>query len=643
MCSRILGLLFVLAAVSDCSAQERRNLNAELSGRVTDVAGAPVAQAVVRLQGVGSRGSVEMLSGADGWFRLPAVAAGEYELTVSAVGYRMFRVAALPLVAGDAARANAVMIAGDAGETTEGDAGSVVSRAGTALGGKSVSDLPENQRNFVNAVQISGGANEGSTNSAANGTSNRPGAQHESSAVSLGGQPETTNSSQIDGVDDNERINSEIALHPSVDAVADVQVLANAYPATAGHAGGGVIDVITRSGTSRFHGSAYEYFRNDVLDTFPFQFGARNQKPELRQNQFGGSIGGPLGRDLFFFGDYEEFRLVQGRAPVELTVPTAYEHAHPGDFTDVGGPLITNFDAAGLDYFGLYPLPNVAGSADQFVSANSGSNVSHVGDLRLDRKFADGDLLFGRFSYNQTLVFIPGQFPAVTEDGMTIEPGGLLTSFPGNMDDRAMNFALGYTRFFNARLVLELKAGYTHWSENDTGLNPGAAVNERFGQLGINLPETSNGLAPIDVLQAAPLGNDGYYRPIDQGDSVFQYGSDLTATMGSHQLHVGAVVLRRDWRNMGSDSGLGMWVVKDLPSLLQGQFLQVQREVDLVNTQLQTWEPSGYVQDEWKAAKKLTLSLGLRYADLGWLRFDRSTALFTRRNRGFIRSVFVLR
>jgi hypothetical protein len=548
----------------------------------------------------------------NGDFRFSNLPAGEYSLQVVTPGYKTFSISRLPLVAEDQAKANAVMEPGNTTDVVTGSAASVVSRVGTALGGKSVSDLPENQRNFVNLVQVSGGANEGSTNNSA--SSSRPGAQHQSSAVSLGGQPETTNNSMIDGIDNNERINSEIALHPSVDAIDELQVSASAYPASLGHAGGGVINVVTKSGTDRFHGSLYEYFRNDLLDAYPFQFGARNRKPELRQNQFGGSLGGPIGHGgTYFFGDYEGFRLIQGRAPVELTVPTAYEHQHPGDFTDVGGPLLTQLDPAGLAYFKLYPLPNVPGSQNQFVSAASGSNISHIGDLRVDQHISEKDQFFSRFSYNRTFVYIPGQFPRVQEDGMTIDPGGSLSSFPGNMGDGAASAMLSYTHIFNTHLALDLKAGYTYWSEVDTGLNPNVAVNSGFGQPGINLPSTSNGLAPINILQAAPLGTDGYYRPINQADNVFQYGGALSWARGRHNIQFGTSLIRREWRNIGSGSGLGMWVVKDLPSLLQGQFLQVQREVDLANEHYQSWEPSAYAQDDWKIFPNLTLSLGMRY------------------------------
>jgi hypothetical protein len=585
---------------------------AGLSGQVTNQSGSPIANARVVLQNLATSDQKSTLSAADGGFSTAGMPPGEYQLHISAEGYKTFTVLRIPLVSGDEAKAIAIMQPGSMSEEVLGSEASVVSRLGTALAGKRVTDLPENQRNFVNLVQVAGGANEGSMNTS--GTAIRPGAQHQSSAVSVGGQPEQTNNSMIDGIDNNERINSQIAVHPSMDAVQEVQVFASAYPANLGHAGGGVINVVSKAGANKYHGSLYEYFGNDVLGASPFQFGGKNRKPEIRQNQFGGSVGGPIGRHkTYFYGDYEGFRLIQARAPLELTVPTAYEHNHPGDFTDVGGPVVSRLDPIGLAYFELYPLPNVSGSSNQFVSAANGSNFSNVSDLRIDQKLSENDLLFGRYSYNRTLVSISGQFPQVQEDGRTIQPGGFLYSFPGNMIDSASNLALSYSHTFHSHLVAEFLVGYTHWSEADTGLNPNVAVNAGFGQPGINVPGTSDGLAPVNVLQASPLGNDGYYRPTDQGDSIYQYGGSLGWNHSKHDFRGGFSLIRRNWNDIGSSFGLGTWEVQDLPSLLSGQFLQTQREVDLDHPHYESWEPSAYLQDEWKVLQNLTLNFGLRY------------------------------
>jgi Carboxypeptidase regulatory-like domain/TonB dependent receptor-like, beta-barrel len=599
-------------ATGKVSQDRKPAIAAELTGRVSTTSGGPVAGATASIENLVTHQKQAAQSNAEGVFHLPHLPPGEYRLEVTAPGYKTFLVPQLPLVAADAAHANAVLERGDAADFVTGTVASVTSRMGTALAGKSVSDLPENQRNFVNLVQVSAGANEGSTNGAASG--GRPGDQHQSSAVSVGGQPEKTNNSLIDGIDNNESINSQIIVHPSVESIDAVQVLASAYPASMGRAGGGVINVLSKSGSDAFHGSLYEYFRNDLLDAKPYQFGAHNRKPELRQNQYGASLGGPvLRRRTYFFADYEGFRLIQGVAPSKLTVPTAYEHEHPGDFTDVGGPLLKQLDPAGLAYFRLYPLPNVPGSGNQYVSAPSGSNSSHTADVRIDQHLAKDDQFFSRFSYNRVLVFIPGQFPSVQQTGMTIQPGGSLSSFPGNIDDSAINSVLDYTHVFRANLTLNLRAGYTFWNEVDTDLNPGVAVNQGFGQPNINLPSTANGLAPINMLRAAPLGTGGNFRPLNQLDNIFQYGVALSWVHGSHALAAGSTVIRRQWSPVGSPSSLGYWTVNDLPSLLQGQFVQVGREVNLDHPHYRVWDDSAYIQDEWKALPKLTLDFGLRY------------------------------
>ena len=266
-----------------------------LIGRVSAISAGAIAGASISLRNTADGRQSTAVSNAKGIFSIKEVKSGEYRLEVSAPGFKTFLVEHLPLVAGDVANANAVLEPGRQSDVVMGASESVTSRAGAAIAGKSVSDLPENQRNFVNAVQVAAGANEGSTNASANGT--RPGAQHESSAVSIGGEPETSNFSMIEGVDNNERLNSKIAIHPSVEGIDGVEVFASAYPASMGQAAGGFINVRTKAGTNAIHGSVYEYFRNDRLDAFPFQFGARNAKPELRQNQFGASVGGPILKD----------------------------------------------------------------------------------------------------------------------------------------------------------------------------------------------------------------------------------------------------------------------------------------------------------------------------------------------------------
>ena len=171
-----------------------------------------------------------------------------------------------------------------------------------------MADLPLNGRNLTNLVQLSAGVTEGAFNAAGGG--NHSTDRRLTSAFSANGQNDFLNNNMIDGMDNNERYFGTIVVRPSLDAVQEVKVSTNLYPAEVSRTEGGVADVITKSGTNTFHGSLFEYLRNDVLDARNY-FATTGPKPELRQNQFGGSIGGPIQKNkTFFFGDYEGFRQV---------------------------------------------------------------------------------------------------------------------------------------------------------------------------------------------------------------------------------------------------------------------------------------------------------------------------------------------
>jgi len=601
-------------AKSQNNGQEAaKSATSEIVGQVFGADGAPLSKATVIVEDLATHQKFQAISDSAGSFSLKSLPVGEYSIQATAEGFKQFVIRKIPLVAGDEAKATVKMQPGSASEVVEGGADSIVSRAGTSLAGKDLNDIPQNQRNFVNLVQLSGGANEGSTNGSGSGA--KPGAQHSSSSVSVGGQLETLNNSMIDGIDNNEFINSEVAVHPSVDAIGGMQISASAYPATQGRAGGGVINITSKSGTKELHGSIYEYFRNDDLDAYPYLFGAHTSKPEVRQNQFGGSLGGPLWKagKTTFFGNYEGFRLIQGRSPSLLTVPTTYEHDNPGDFTDIGGAKLTasQIDNVGLQYFKLYPYPNSGTST--YVSAPSGSNFAHAGGLRMDHSFSPHDLFFARFSFERSAAGIPGAFPDVTEDGMTISPGGQLYTFAGNNLDTSMNTVVSYAHTFSPHMNVDLKAGYTQWVETDTDLNPNNAVNEAFGQPNINLTSTANGLAPISMGTAAPLGNSGYFRPLNQVDNAFTYKGNLNWTVGRHNMSIGAGLIRRQFTYNASLYSLGYWTVSDLPSLLEGEFTSVQRSVNLDQPHYRTWEPSIYFEDEWQVFHNFTLSWGVRY------------------------------
>ena len=152
--------------------------------------------------------------------------------------------------------------------------------------------------------------NDGANNSVASGT--RPDDRRQTSAVSINGAADTQNNQMIDGMDNNERCIGTIGVKPSMDAIAEVRVQTNLYSAEIGRTGGGMINILTKSGTNEFHGSAFEFYRNDRFDERDY---FATVDPILNQHQFGGSLGGPVvSNRTFFFGDYERFDSERGRS-----------------------------------------------------------------------------------------------------------------------------------------------------------------------------------------------------------------------------------------------------------------------------------------------------------------------------------------
>src|SRR5437899_2169565 len=165
------------------------------------------------------------------------------------------------------------------------------SSLGTLINEKAVQDLPLNGRNFIRLAQLSAGANEDADNSLQSG--NRPDDRRNSTAVAVNGQHGYNNNFMIDGLDDNERYMGTIVVKPAMDALAEFKLITNGYAAELGRTAGGVINLITKSGSSQFHGSLFEFFRNEKMDAKNF-FAGPGATPAFKQNQFGGSLAGPI-------------------------------------------------------------------------------------------------------------------------------------------------------------------------------------------------------------------------------------------------------------------------------------------------------------------------------------------------------------
>jgi hypothetical protein len=590
---------------------------ANVLGTVTDPSGAVLANARLVLTNEGTHDVRTVLSNASGEYTFTLLESGRYALTANATGFKNFALAPFTLNAGDRLREDVAMTLGKNTETVEVTAAppsldtdsSVLS---TEVTTKQVQELPLNGRNFVQLAQLAAGANEGAPTAISNG--NRPDDRRQTAAVSVNAQSDTLNNEFVDGLDNNEATIGTIGVRPSIEAISEFRVQTSLYPAESGKTPGAVVNLITKSGTDTFHGSAYEFLRNDIFDGRDY-FATVGRKPEYRQNQFGASIGGPIRRNkTFFFGDYEGLRIIQGTTTVS-TVPTLFEEQHPGDLSDIKGPVIPagQLNPIALKYFALYPAPNLQGAINNFTYSPKATQYSHTADGRVDQHFSEKDNFFVRYTFNDVTTFTPSGLPAVSG----IDPGGPV-SYPGTARDKAQQLLLNHVHIFSPNVILELKAGYTRINNVSYPLNYGKNYAQQFGIINANIDQLTSALSNVSISGYAGFG-DSSYLPLIDLDNTFQYGGSLTQTKGAHTLKYGAVLIRRQVENEENTSGPGSFSFNTSPTgfalanFLEGLPYQVSRVMQLEPRYLRSWEPSVYVQDDWRVTKKLTLNLGLRY------------------------------
>jgi hypothetical protein len=373
--------LFIFVALLLAGVGYAQVSTGDILGSVTDQNGSAVVGADVKAINLGTHETRSQKAGDGGEFVFSSLQSGHYSISVTAKGFKGYSVPDLVLSAGDRVRVIAKLEIGQASETVEVSAAvepalqtdsSTLSTMATV---EQLQDLPLNGRNYISIAQTAAGVNEGPPTSLASGS--RPDDRRQTSSISANGESDSSNNYLIDGIDNNERVIGTAGVRPSVDAIAEFRVQTNTYPAEIGRTAGGVINIISKSGSNGYHGAAYEFLRNNDLDGRNF-FATTGPAPEYRQNQFGANLGGAIIKNrTFFFGDYEGFRMVQGQTYTS-TVPTLYEEQHPGDLSDTGGPVLTTVDPIALKYFAMYPAPTSTATINNFTFSPNKTQFSNV-------------------------------------------------------------------------------------------------------------------------------------------------------------------------------------------------------------------------------------------------------------------------
>jgi hypothetical protein len=637
---------------------------AGLTGAVVDSSGAVMPGTKVTLTSTETGVQREVATNESGIYEFTTLQPGTYKLTLQKEGFAQVTQAGIRLEVNQVARVDVSMRPGaiteniqvttTAAPLLEGNTSDV----GQVIESKAVSDLPLNGRNFAQlAILGTGviGVGFGPTGTIGSGT--RPDDPRPGAELMSNGNREMSNDYMLDGVDDNFRRNGLITVRPTVEDILEFKIQTNLFGAEQGRNSGATVDVITKSGTNQFHGSAFELLRNSYFDARSFFNTAGTLQPEYRQNQFGGSMGGPIIRNkIFFFGDYEGFRKLQGTATDVNTVPTAAERQ--GNFSGIAngiydpasltvtpgtasgytrlafpGNIIpaSRFDPVTSSVIQAYPLPALPSlTNNQFTNPVLGQNYDQ-GDGRIDWSLRANDTIFGRFSRQDTLTNTPSTFGFRNVPGLSIPVSlGNSTNYAGRAPMSNYNTVLAWTHLFTPTFLVDTRTGYSRFAMRNvdaTAPTSGEGLGEMLGVPNSNQEPESLGFPIFSISGYTGIGGPTAI-PTIRYENTFNPVTNFTKMLGRHTLKWGLSLVRRQIVDFQDNSGNGQFTFDStfddnpnssgntgnaMASFLLGAPGSITQAFQLAWAGTRVLELGTYVADDWKVTNRLTLNLGLRW------------------------------
>jgi outer membrane receptor protein involved in Fe transport len=609
-------LSIVLLMVSAAIAQESTGT---ISGVATDPSGAVVAQAEITVTNVQTRVERNVRSNSDGLFVLTNLAVGNYTLTAKATGFKTFEATQIRLDVNDRLTVPVRFEIGGTNETVSVNASGAQLQTESAdlsdlIGARQTQALPLNGRVFSQLVMLVPGV------VSENGSIGNGVGINSDTTVSINGGQSNSNLWLLDGQNNMDiGSNAQNVVTPPLDALEEFNVLRSNYSAEFGGGTGGVVNVVTKQGTQQFHGTVYEYFRNDKLDANDFFLNQQGQsRNELRFNNFGYTLGGPFwipgvyNRDKtkdFFFASYEGRRDVRGNTAQD-NVPDAAERS--GDLSELGEPNVpaSQIDPNALAILNRYPMPNATGSFN-FVASLPTGTTDDIQLYRWDHNISDKAMLMARvMTENQSLANINNQlwgddnFPTVSSDWAF----------------KALNSMVRLTNILTPTLVNEFQFGYTNnfiHFETSKASDPTLASRSGFTYTEL-FPETSGSFPAVNGVDG--FGSLAHQAPFTNREAILQWQDSLSWTVGSHSIKTGFFIGRgrkREPANGGSDPTAGTMSFNSFHDLLTGSLAQYQEE-ETLNPVYDRWHDYAiYAQDTWKATPHLTIDYGLRWQYTG--------------------------
>jgi outer membrane receptor protein involved in Fe transport len=583
--------------------------NATLLGTVTDVSGAVVPGATVQVSNIATGIGQTVRTDTQGRYTVVDLIPGGYDVHASAMGFQNIVRTGITLTVGSQTVVDIALSPGQQQQTITVQAEAsqvdvVSSTLSSVVEQKQIADLPLNGRNFTDLIALAPGITTGNGVGAPAGGANLLYGLEANFSVSgarAEGQAYLLDDVDIQGFWAHGSGSGVLGTTLGIEAIAEFEVLTNTYSAQFG-GNGAVVNTASKSGTNSFHGSAYEFFRNSALDSR--NFFDPSQIPAYRQNQFGGSIGGPIKKDkLFFFFNDEELRKSEGS-----TVPSFIPDANmlkglvpcrlAPNLACAGGLANVGVSAAAAPILALYPATTAVSPTGILEVPEVASQTGDENYLltRIDYTMDDKNSFFVRYVHDGASTVLPFL-------GSPLPPRWPEQGITGN------HFAtVEWRRLITPSLVNLARFSFTRTKEadNEVNLNPTPALN--FYASG-----HQNGGVSITGLSA--LGT-SIFAPLSQVQNKFPLADDVIWNKGSHSFKFGGVFSRVQ-SNFTQDGWWGgSYTFTSIPNFLEGNpFLFIGPIPPYTDSSrdFREIEVDGYAQDEWKATSKLTVNIGVRY------------------------------
>jgi hypothetical protein len=641
-CKLAFAVLFALPACA-------QTITGSLVGTVTDSSEAVIRNAKVRATNIETGFRRQVTTDLEGKYVIAQLPIGIYTLEVEAEGFPTERVTPLRLEIDRVLRVNVQLEPRAVRETLEVSAAQPLIETesgarGALIENRRIVDLPLNGRQFLELAKLTPGVVQNAGGSLRTEfTGNLAGPN-----ITVYGARESDNFYSIDGISANDRFYNSPTVLPSVDAIAEFKVQSSTYAAEAGGQGGANINMSLKSGTDTLHGSVFHFLRNNKLD-------ARNhfdllapQTPPFQQNQFGATLGGPIRKSrTFSFGAYEGLRVRKTVTQLQ-TLPTVA--MRNGDFRELrpAGTAtnrivdpITNQEfptpnlipAARLDpvaraMLDFIPLPNRPGISQNYVAQPREKNTSDQYIARIDQNYSERDRLFARLLVSNSEGFLPFGTRSVLGTVRPAVPG-----FGNYLTLNSRNVVINWTRVFTPRLIGELRAGYSRVAGGQFPENAGNNFASRLNLQGIpNLPPDFRGFPRFAVAGYPEFGDVEF--TVDRRNNEYSGEYIVTYVRGRHTYKMGGFYRRvqfapRSFQIPRGQYQFGFATNGAFSGNALADFLLGHPDTfnlaDINESYMFGNEYAGFAQTDWRASRRLTINLGVRYEFFGTLyeKYDR--------------------